>query len=184
LFDRLIIGRLESPFIRDGEVSGTDALPAEMVSFVNRVEVNLYHRAVALKAFAIWAGGDRRGSETALDWTARDDSVRSDLTREQQQQRRRMIFSELIATYAAERFAGARWREAADAYAVAWAQRMRANSDVYDDESARQLYNQAMAEYKDGRYRRARELLLDIREGMPDYRREQIEQALENIPRS
>lgn len=184
LFERLIAGRLESPFIRDGAGSNTDALSAEMASFVRRVEVILYHRAVALKAFTLWSSGDRRGSETALDWTARDDGVRSDLTREQQQRRRRVIFSELIAAYAVERFDGARWREAADAYAEARAQRLRANPDIHDEESARQQYNQAMAEYKDGRNGRARELLLDLRARMPEYRQGQIEQALENIPRS
>jgi len=184
LFERLIAGRLESPFVRNGEGSSTDALSAEMTSFVRRVEVILYHRAVALTAFTLWSSGDRQGSEVALDWTARDGGVRSDLTREQQQRQRRVIFSELIATYAAERFDGAGWREAADAYADARAQRLRANSDIYDDESARQQYNQAMAEYKDGRNGRARELLLALRAHMPDYRLGQIEQALENIPLS
>ena len=85
LFERLISGRLESPFIRDELVLRTDTLPAEMVSFVSRVDVILYHRAVALKAFALWSSGDRQASETALVWTVRDGGVQSDLTREQAQ---------------------------------------------------------------------------------------------------
>lgn len=185
LFDRLIGLRLESPFVDPsgpGVEAGEDPTPREMRSFLNRVEVMLVHRAVASKALALWLDGRVDEAESEIARGPRDAGLRTALPPDRAQKSRRRVFSEQAAKLGGIWFDGARWREAADAYALARSQRLAVTGDVYDDEIARQQFNQAMAEFKDGRYRVARALLEDLRTRRPDYRSPQVSLALENIP--
>jgi tetratricopeptide (TPR) repeat protein len=167
-FETLIARRAASPYLgRAAQALGLDpgSIDGRAFLFMQRVETGLRDQAMALAAYAQWRAGRARDAQRTLSSSGA-----------------RRAYAPLIAAQAGALFERAAYAESARAYAAALeAHRAAEGSGPPDEESARLVYNRAMAESIAGRTGVALDLLREVQRTIPDYRRQDVAARIEAL---
>ncbi len=156
-------------------INRMDTLKFSTLNLRNSITLLDYESVIAEKAKFAWLMGDIESIDLIIEYSGRFITT---LSTNYDPKRVRRILSYKIEESAAEKFDKSKWKEAKEAYSYAKEQRLIALDNVYDEETCRIQYNEAISEYNRGNYWKAISLLKELKQKDSNYLKSDTDKIL------